>query len=831
MTLHVSRTVRGALKVVLCVCVMLLPCRSVGQPAIVAKFLYRAHTFQGTTLGYRLFVPEGYSPSKRYPVVLTLHGGTFEGSDNVKQIAFSRLATSWADSVNQAKYPCFVVSPQARTGSAWVNAGTMTRDLETANNILDSLAREFSIDTTRMYVTGLSLGGQGTWCLITRFPERFAAAIPVSGQWWWPSDATCIADMPLWVFIGALDQVIPVGSVREMIHAFLQLKRNVVYTHCNPGDCTGLSDSVIAACVQNHADLFYTETCDGVHDIAFMDFAYDYPFLRPWLFDKVRIPRGHVMLTNVRSFRILHNAEPITWTASNPSDSVEIRFSPDLGSTWQTVSSSLANTGSYMWDTRNASDCAFGLLRIYIKDASGQTFGYDQSGYFAVDNGVQGKPYAKILNLFSFWPGVTDSIALKYLCGSSKQTPVSVQFYYSSDDGITYTRFDGHTAEGDTAGRTRMLDLTALPNSDSAVLRVDVIDKTIVSSDSTSLRHPFVKRTPRTSGPVPSRVSGSGGAVAVHVVDASKLTGEQYRVSFHTSPPRGMAYDVRNESKGISVVQDAPELNGTTEGPLFDGIRLLVRDYPSAVVDRQNSGWELGSPTLLDVQISVLQLTLGDQKIDGHAYPADYRLSFFDHIVDTSHESILGPGRLPVDFRVWNVTENRKSDFVFVDGDNNQHISSFDEICILEPDSQGILQLTWDLLFVGVPPATSVPGPGDQFLFRTLKPIRSGDAFTFQGIISSVRTASQVETLELMQNYPNPFNPTTVIRYQLPVAADVLIAVYDVLGREVSVLVNERKDAGVHEINFDARGIASGVYFYRIQAGRYLQAKKLVVLK
>jgi hypothetical protein len=75
------------------------------------------------------------------------------------------------------------------------------------------------------------------------------------------------------------------------------------------------------------------------------------------------------------------------------------------------------------------------------------------------------------------------------------------------------------------------------------------------------------------------------------------------------------------------------------------------------------------------------------------------------------------------------------------------------------------------------------------------------------------------EYFVLEQNYPNPFNPTTAIRYQLPAAGEVTLAVYDLLGCEVSVLVNERRDAGVHEVNFDASGLASGVYLYRLQAG------------
>ena len=83
----------------------------------------------------------------------------------------------------------------------------------------------------------------------------------------------------------------------------------------------------------------------------------------------------------------------------------------------------------------------------------------------------------------------------------------------------------------------------------------------------------------------------------------------------------------------------------------------------------------------------------------------------------------------------------------------------------------------------------------------------------------------------LLQNYPNPFNPSTTIKYELPRASQVTLSVYDILGREVSVLVNERKDAGVYEVKFDGANYASGVYFYRLQAGDFVQSKRLLLLK
>jgi hypothetical protein len=83
----------------------------------------------------------------------------------------------------------------------------------------------------------------------------------------------------------------------------------------------------------------------------------------------------------------------------------------------------------------------------------------------------------------------------------------------------------------------------------------------------------------------------------------------------------------------------------------------------------------------------------------------------------------------------------------------------------------------------------------------------------------------------LRQAYPNPFNPSTTIKYELPKSSEVRLIVFDMLGREVSVLVNERRDAGVHEVKFDGRGLSSGVYFYRLQAGDFVQTKKLLLMQ
>jgi hypothetical protein len=87
------------------------------------------------------------------------------------------------------------------------------------------------------------------------------------------------------------------------------------------------------------------------------------------------------------------------------------------------------------------------------------------------------------------------------------------------------------------------------------------------------------------------------------------------------------------------------------------------------------------------------------------------------------------------------------------------------------------------------------------------------------------------KTFTLSQNYPNPFNPSTTIKYSLPDESRVTIKVYNVLGKEVETLLSEEKNAGNYKIEFNANNLPSGVYFYKIQAGNYLEVKKLMLLK
>jgi hypothetical protein len=137
------------------------------------------------------------------------------------------------------------------------------------------------------------------------------------------------------------------------------------------------------------------------------------------------------------------------------------------------------------------------------------------------------------------------------------------------------------------------------------------------------------------------------------------------------------------------------------------------------------------------------------------------------------------------------------------------------------------------LLYIG---STSFTYSGSSIPFITKSYQSDCDPIT-----SIEENGSAPDEFELFQNHPNPFNPNTVIGYQLPVSGNVLLKVYDVLGNEVATLVNGQVEAGKHKIDYDASGLKSGVYFYKLvvsalqskdgKAGEFVDTKKMILLK
>jgi predicted peptidase len=184
----------------------------------------------GNIMPYRLLIPSGYNNKKRYPLVIWLHGAGGAGTDNVAQISEDQIRGThiWTEPQNQAKYPAFVLAPQSPGN--WVEElNRLSPEMRSVLEILAAVKSEFNIDATRIYVAGQSDGGYGTWNLITQRPDVFAAAIPLCGGGDLRS-ANRVARMPLWIFHGDRDDVIPVTESRKMVAAIQKAGGRPRYT-------------------------------------------------------------------------------------------------------------------------------------------------------------------------------------------------------------------------------------------------------------------------------------------------------------------------------------------------------------------------------------------------------------------------------------------------------------------------------------------------------------------------------------------------------------------------------------------------------------------------
>jgi predicted peptidase len=188
---------------------------------------------RGLTMPYRLFVPEGYDKRKQYPLVLWLHGGAGRGRDNLKQITGGNTSGShvWTRPANQSQHPCLVVAPQCPEGEQWTTYDqvTITGQMRLALEIIADLQRTFSIDAGRLYVTGQSMGGFGTWAVISERPNMFAAAVPVCGGGD-ETKASRLVRTPVWAFHGEKDEAVSVERSRSMIAAIKKAGGSPKYT-------------------------------------------------------------------------------------------------------------------------------------------------------------------------------------------------------------------------------------------------------------------------------------------------------------------------------------------------------------------------------------------------------------------------------------------------------------------------------------------------------------------------------------------------------------------------------------------------------------------------
>lgn len=191
-------------------------------------------------LNYRIYIPDDYSDDKSYNLLIFLHGAGERGEDNELQIKYNvNILQRTVDHEAYSK-ECIIIAPQCPPNCQWVNTPWGNGDYRVSNveiskpmssllGLIDEILEEYNINKNKIYISGISMGGYGTWYLLMTKPQLFAAGIPVCGG----ADSTMaenVKNIPIWTFHGDVDSAVPVSGTRTMVKALKDIGADIRYT-------------------------------------------------------------------------------------------------------------------------------------------------------------------------------------------------------------------------------------------------------------------------------------------------------------------------------------------------------------------------------------------------------------------------------------------------------------------------------------------------------------------------------------------------------------------------------------------------------------------------
>ncbi len=543
-----------------------------------------------------------------------------------------------------------------------------------------------------------------------------------------------------------------------------------------------------------------------------------------------------VEITSPAAADTLSNIATISWTTQGDSGDVisYISYSSSYGLEWELLGIDSLNSGSYSWNTNYFDDGILNKLRIISIAENGMGV-KESEGTFVINNTAQNvSPQIFITN-----PAeneiIEDLYPIKWISGDADGDNYFTNIYYRSRSDQSWESI----ISGVTVTDSINWDTKSIANSNHSQLLGEVIASSdtgtfLVSQFSIENNHHVIPD----SGLYSFTSSVGTGDIEVHVVDSTELTGDVYLLEFNTLLTTGaLVYDVSNQTTGSQLVSNAWQTQGIVEGPYFDGVRLLIRN-DSLELNTDLSGWT--SPDIYSFTFEVFAWSGGN---GGKNNAADYLIVFGNVGIDTSVQGTIGSytsPAIPVNFKVFNTTNNEEIDFMFLEVDNAGGPGMFtfqgayrDRILFLEKVNSDSLEWTY-WVYMNDFSGNRFPTIGDSLFIYQYKPFIAGDSLFFStNEFTSVKDdlSNIPGDFALDQNYPNPFNPATTITYNLGYAAKVNLQIYNILGQRVTSLINQNQDAGKYSYLWQPKNLSSGIYFIKFEAGPFKSFKKIIYLK
>jgi hypothetical protein len=700
------------------------------------NFESRVFYHENDSIKYALFIPEQVDTTNElFPLVFIIGGSGSVGNDD-----YLVLGEPFSNDLAQKENPSFVLTAQIPNQNLSLGIYIDNYWAPTISLILDLLVEELSIDTTRLYITGASLGSMITWGFIYwSETERFAAVIPICGGPPPLERDPVITDIPIWSFCGVSDDAI--DDMRSMISEVENAGNSFERIYSTYGNIGFTVDEIDLLNSQNRRHI-YTEFTDGGHEI--WDKTYDDPALHYWLFSQVK------------SNRIQIEEE---WRVYNASNS---------GLPANSITDIVIDEQNIKW---------IGTTQGLIK--------FDDSEWHVFNTSNSNLPINDIRHIAIEEPGIIWMASYR-----TDFNPGLVRFDGSNWEVINLANFGLSNAisclEVDNNG-TKWFGTVSFDNGPQHEGLVSFNDNEITVFDTLNSE-------------IPSN--------NVHCIEVDKYNNKWIGTCI--------------QSWSIVAGKGVAKFDGS-DWTIYntDNSVLPNNSIADIAVDKDNTKWIICSSSGSEH---------GIVKFDNSEwmhYP-----EFIDHADDYA--------------------------CLVIDDVGNKYIGLNDYV---GPTDIGILKYDnskWEAFSISNSelPSNQVRCIAvDKYNNKWIGTSAGLAVYNENGIVTTVN--EELKTVNsfsnkysLSQNYPNPFNPSTTIKYSIPKdekskTKKVKLIVYDLLGREVTTLVNKEQSEGNYEVEFSANGgsgsdgdgssvsrrITSGIYFYRLQAGDYVETKKMILLK
>jgi hypothetical protein len=395
----------------------------------------------------------------------------------------------------------------------------------------------------------------------------------------------------------------------------------------------------------------------------------------------------------------------------------------------------------------------------------------------------------------------------------------------------THGSFGVSTAQTDNTGQVTEI-FTAGGTNGIAILTATLENSISVTHDTTS---PFGSEAIVVGNIDTSKLwvmnfnfSRSGSGYKDELVQEPGGTGWQQKTSFFTQSAKGKFFGYSNGSKNnaFNFIDTSLSVSGTN---LIHNLSKYSGPDPSGETCPKNY-WEMSGSTW-----SYIAKKNSDQQ--GSAdfeYQPTNGWENFDIVIP--YTMVDG---YAYDWKLYGIWDNGKCEThsTFDDGHASSKVNTFSSITLAGTPGQvtGLSIVPFysgsTILYYTITVNNTITGIGSDGSYYVNMDQCTAILKPFSTVTSVKETKPLPKQFFLSQNYPNPFNPTTVISYQLPVISLVTLKIYDILGREVKMLVAEKQNAGYHSVTFDAKNLPSGIYFYSIAAGQFTQIKKMMLIK